>query len=127
MHHKINQLNLRTGILVKSVYKNHQLVISVGLDLHIAHKPVSHICFVFLSRLSFGVVTACRAVLVVDSCVPEPARLQRLLGVASNALSEQFSSLEEFNVIRFVDRHVLVPLSLGQCYMCILPSDVQMV
>ena len=67
-----------------------------------------------LSRLSFGVVTGCRAVLVIDSCVLEPARLQRLLEVASNALSEQFNSLEEFNVIRFVDRHVLVPLSLGQ-------------
>lgn len=72
-------------------------------------------------------VTGCRAVLVIDSIVPEPARLQRLLEVASSALREQFSSLEEFNVIRFVDRHVLVPLSLRQCYMCILHSDVQMV
>ena len=81
--------------------------------------------FVLLSRLSFGVVTGRRAVLVIDSCVPEPARLQRLLEVASSALKEQFSSLEEFNVIRFSDRQFDCHPAAAESrslIMCVLPQ-----
>ena len=91
---------------------------------------MSHSCIVLLSRLSFGVVTGHRAVMVIDSCVPEPARLRQLLEVASSALNEQFSSLEEFNVIRFADKQLDCHLAAAESMSLIHvgpPSDVRMV
>ena len=67
---------------------------------------------------------------MIDSCVPEPARLQRLLEVASSALNEQFSSLKEFNVIRFVDRQFDCRPAAAESMSLIHvrpPADVQMV
>lgn len=68
--------------------------------------------------------------MVIDSCVPEPARLRQLLEVASSALNEQFSSLEEFNVIRFADKQLDCHLAAAESMSLIHvgpPSDVRMV